>query len=415
MKFNNENKNNYFQIIFDHCTFIDIKNLLFNFCHSCVDVERSTLPQTIFNDCKFKNVNKIFSLYHRNKLNNIVQSFNCYYVIFKNCHFESIQSIGDVGSGNVDFDKCTFNNIYGEEDSKFTFIYSVAYGNNINLMNSDIKDSIVKYNRPFFYLSNTSLKIYNTTFTNCQSSYGYLIYMKTDYRIPVQLIIDDSGFKNISTLIDGYTNNIIIDNSYFHNIGSLTNGIMKSHSSEILISNSEFKSIHSFCELFNSDSNYKFTNNAFLNIYSSTKNLFNIVNHSVTFDNCIFRDIFGTNDKDSSIIKYSSNNYENSLNIINSIFNDCKSNNDFIVIDGEITTINIVNSIFNKITLSGSVVNNISQNSLININNSNVTECENLSKQHHGIISLNNNDNVSAIIHNSIFRKNMCKNNGGSL
>ncbi|KAG4086156.1 hypothetical protein H8356DRAFT_133586 [Neocallimastix lanati (nom. inval.)] len=52
MMFHISNSDNNFQIEFDNCTFMDIYSLLFYIQHSCYE-STTSLPQTIFNNCKF--------------------------------------------------------------------------------------------------------------------------------------------------------------------------------------------------------------------------------------------------------------------------------------------------------------------------------------------------------------------------
>jgi len=69
-------------------------------------------------------MDNVISLYHHTEYNNLVESNNCYYLIFKNCHFENIKYIGNIGNGNIEFNNCK-NMIFFL--STHIFIYVLYY------------------------------------------------------------------------------------------------------------------------------------------------------------------------------------------------------------------------------------------------------------------------------------------------
>ncbi|KAL6625859.1 hypothetical protein U3516DRAFT_794237 [Neocallimastix sp. 'constans'] len=297
-------------------------------------------------------MDNVISLYHHTEYNNLVESNNCYYLIFKNCHFENIKYIGNIGNGNIEFNNCTFKNIIGSEDFYSSIIYSICYGNSVKLLNSIIEDNDIQFNQPYFYLYDTSLES---------------------------------------------SNSVILNSRY----------------SLITISNTDFKYITSLkSELFNEESSYSFFNVTFSDIITNSKSLIRISNNSCEIENSQFHNIMGSGE--SSLIIFNSNDSKkNNFTINNSHFTKCKFNSDFIIINGDESSFDISNSIFENIASYGPLINNISLKSETYMNNIKIRDISNLNKKKYGIVTLCNNNNANLIINDSTFVNNTSKNYGG--
>jgi len=111
--------------------------------------------------------------------------------------------------------------------------------------------------------------------------------------------------------------------------------------------------------LFNAESSYTFTNVTFNDILTSSRSMIEITYKNASFNNCTFKNILciGESD-DSSLIRFTSSEYGNTLNLTHVTIEKCNSNGDFIVIDGNNSIINISNIIINEIYSYGSLLNN---------------------------------------------------------
>ncbi|ORX47896.1 hypothetical protein BCR36DRAFT_294501 [Piromyces finnis] len=225
MSFETENTSDRYTAEFNNCTFLNNKGINANVKVSC-----------------------IFQIYHYNSYYNLVNVPDCFNIQFKDCHFESNRMIGELYNGRVTFDNCYFTNIYGDKIYPNSFIYSSALNNSIDFINSKLIDNIVQLNKPFFSVFRTSLRIENTIFKNCHSYGSYLFEIRSNalnIEDAPSLIINNSTFNDISTLVEGDRNVLYIKNSRFHNITSLASMpiILNSYISEIFIENTEFKDI----------------------------------------------------------------------------------------------------------------------------------------------------------------------------
>ncbi|ORX55896.1 hypothetical protein BCR36DRAFT_281213 [Piromyces finnis] len=313
-----------------------------------------------------------------------------------------------------------FNNIYGDKEYPCSFIKSITNGNKIKLINSKIEDVAVKFNIPFFDLYETILEITNTSFRNCISHYGYLVYMKPSKIFNNEILflnVTNSNFNNISSLIQGDYSKMVIEKSEFSNIITRLSipVIVNSLYSTISISDTIFRNITSYrSSIFGDESNYTFSNVKFLDIISNSIAMISIMYNSISLDNCVFSRILCNGDSDaSSLILYNSNN-NRTFTFKNSIINDCISNGDLLRFNGDRTAeISFHNvSVYNNV-IYGSLVDNRALNSIFNINNSTFSDNKNINKYKFGLISNYNNANVC--ITKSNFINNILKYNGGTL
>jgi len=79
---------------------------------------------------------------------------------------------------------------------------------------------------------------------------------------------------------------------------------------------------------------------------------------NVSFNNCKFKNILclGESNK-SSLIKFTSSDYGNTLNMNGITIEKCNSNDDFIVFEGNNSIINISDLTINEISSYGSLMN----------------------------------------------------------
>jgi len=80
---------------------------------------------------------------------------------------------------------------------------------------------------------------------------------------------------------------------------------------------------------------------------------------NATFNDCAFKNILCIGESDtSSLIKFTSSEYGNTLNLNHVTIEKCNSNGDFIVFDGNNSNIDISNIIISEIYSYGSLLNN---------------------------------------------------------
>jgi len=414
------NSNN-FQIEYNNCKFIKIKGMLTNFIYSGVKKIQTT-PQVIYNNCSFIDSDYIISIFNNNyQFNYYKEGYsNSFHAYFKNCSFDKIYFLGKLYLGSITYENCSFKNLYGSNEDDCSVFCSHYFGSKLKLINSEFEDINVNSNLPPFYLTYAIFDIYNTTFKNFHSNNGYLIYSNSYMDSnELQITIDNSEFEDINTLINGHDNSITIKNSYFHDINGKMAAIpivLNSCHSNINILNTNIRNISSSWEpLFSDESLYTFTNVTFNDILTSSKSMIEITYRNATFNDCTFKNILCIGEsEDSSLIKFTSSDYGNTLNMNNIIIEKCNSNGDFIVFNGNDSTINISNITINEIYSYGSLLNNKATKSILKINDANIFNNKNTNKSKCGLITYDNN-NINLYINNSKFKNNEIKNNGGSL
>ena len=91
----------------------------------------------------------------------------------------------------------------------------------------------------------------------------------------------------------------------------------------------------------------------------TSKSMIETTYKNISFDGCTFKNILCIGESsDASLIKFTSSDYGNTLNLNNISIENCNSNGDFIVIDGNNSNINISNIKINDIISYGSLLNN---------------------------------------------------------
>ncbi|ORX65789.1 hypothetical protein BCR32DRAFT_250582 [Anaeromyces robustus] len=289
------------------------------------------------------------------------------------------------------------------------------------IKNSIFKDINVHLNRPLFNIYESHIEIYNSIFENCFTDYGHLIYLKTidhnRYKENDYMIIKDSTFNNISSLINGYNNHLKVFNCNFNNIKNRASSpvILDTHYSSVYITNSNFHDIISLGSgLFNENSDYIITDTIFTNITTNSKSMISTTYKNLYLENCSFLNILCNGDnEDSSLIDFISSDYGNILELTNIVIKDSKSNGDFILIKGSKSISKIFKSKIDNIFSYGSFIKDLSLSSELHLNDTLISNYKNINKSICGIISYYNNINIT--INNSIFTNNTVRNNGGLL
>ncbi|ORX79567.1 hypothetical protein BCR32DRAFT_269398 [Anaeromyces robustus] len=410
------NENNKYTFKFENCIFKDNTGTIFYNRVGCTKLIQSN-PQIIFNNCQFLNSDEIFTVFHIQDYYNLVKSCECNNIYFDNCSFNNIKTLGTLGSGNVLLDNCKY--YYRSTNYYSAIIDSSNYRNKVILKNSKLENINVEYNAPLFALRKASFEIINTTFHNCHTYSGYLVYYKAGISTsdePTYLTIKDSKFDDISSLLDGVDNQFCISNCTFHNITSVSPIpiIINSPNSVIDIFDTDFVNVISYKgSLFDEDSNYTFKNVEFMNITVNSKAMVKAMYKSVSFENCKFNNILCNGDMDdSSLIKITSSEYGNEINMKDIYINNCKTNGNLIEIDGDQSIINFSNITISNISSYGSIISNKSIMSKISMEKASIFNNKNVNKLKCGLIE--NNFNVEISVKDSSINDNTIKNNGGS-
>jgi len=91
--------------------------------------------------------------------------------------------------------------------------------------------------------------------------------------------------------------------------------------------------------------------------------MISIIYHSITFNNCIFSNILCNGEvESSSLIVFQSSIYENTMEMKNITFSECKSNSDFIVTKGDASILKISNIEINNVFSYGQLLYILSSN-----------------------------------------------------
>ncbi|OUM58114.1 hypothetical protein PIROE2DRAFT_16695, partial [Piromyces sp. E2] len=297
------------------------------------------------NKIVFQNIT--FSNYNNDRKNESLFQFstknehNKYEIIFDNCTFDHIQSY--------------FRNIIGYDQEDFsTFITSFRTNNRVNIINSKLEDIYIKVNKPLFNLDYTSLN-------NCHTYNDHLIHFYYPKTKSLQIIIENSKFKDIDSLIDGVVEDLVIKNSTFNDIISHRDkpALMNLKYSNIEIIDGKFLNITTFGPLFNEKSIYSIKNSVFKDITTNSKTLIYVEFNDLLIENCSFNNIILNGDADySSLINFYSNEYGNSFTIKTTNFYDNVSNGEFIIINGDNSNVIFTNMTVNNIHSYGSLIKN---------------------------------------------------------
>ncbi|ORX82768.1 hypothetical protein BCR32DRAFT_292411 [Anaeromyces robustus] len=413
---------NTFSIEFINCTFDNNIGTIFNFGITCTSSIQSS-PQVLFNNCRFTNSDMIFLIYHLNSYYNLEISPDCFNVHFIDCYFENNKYLGANHCGNINIDNCYFTKMNGSNDYECSIVYSSTYRNKVKITNTKFENILVSYNKPMFAIYKTLFEINNCSFINCHSYSNFLIHTKTNVSYKnsnndsVYISITNSEFNDISTLIEGESNIIHVKDSKFKNIitRSITPILMNSPFSKIDFANIEIKNITSLRSgFFDEETTYSFSNVKFMDIKSNAKAIINTTYKSLSFNNCTFSNILCNGDgENSSLIFINTSINGNTIELNNTIIDECTTNGDLIKITGSLATIKLSNLIIRNIYSYGSIIYNTSSKSYTFIDDTKIYENQNINKLQCGLITSLNSIDMS--ISKSEFKDNTSKNNGGIL
>ncbi|ORY21775.1 hypothetical protein LY90DRAFT_676120 [Neocallimastix californiae] len=345
-----------FYFIINNCTFRNNENRIFRSEITCEERSHSE-PSIVFNNCNFYNntqgiigVSNESSIFDDNR-------DECSTIDIKNSIFINNAAIIYSHHSHVEIDNCYFSRIenYSLNNKNIVFYSSRNIFSNLIIKNSIFKYINTQCSLPLIDGENIKLEIFNTSFSNCYTSYGYLI--------------DIRHTKNLCTLFHGDDNIYEIDNSYFYDI-KLSNSIpilSDSRFSIFTITNTKFSNITS---LFGEQSQYTIKNVQLNSIYINSKAILYFIYNNVVIDNLEVEDIKCVGDDDkSSFLLFDSGEDKKSLNINKLSIKNGVSNGGFIKINGYSNKLVISNSFINNIKSSGSIIESKSKNVKINTNN----------------------------------------------
>jgi len=110
---------------------------------------------------------------------------------------------------------------------------------------------------------------------------------------------------------------------------------------------------------------FTFINNTFSDITTNSKTMINFLYNPVIIKNCVFKNNLCNGDSDnSSLIIFDSGDGSDTLDINNVIIENCITNGDLIIINGNNSTVTLSNIEINNIHSYGSIINNQSLNVL---------------------------------------------------
>ncbi|ORX57719.1 hypothetical protein BCR36DRAFT_366923 [Piromyces finnis] len=299
--------------------------------------------------------------------------------------------------------KGIFNSNKGiRNEASANLIESFGIGNQVYIKNTKIFNNYINDDMPLILNRLSSLKanhlftieysdstvISNTTFENTSTIFQVL----NSY-----ITIEDSVFKNYNIknslpLIDyGKMSNIIISNTCFQNITIQGNGIFGEETQYKL---SNINVSHS-----------KINSEAFIN--------FNY-NNRIELSNIEINDVQCLGDN-SSLIKINTNELENSkINIEQLKIYSCQSNGPLIKFKGNMNQIFLKDITIQNNYAYGSLIENTSKKSTMNIDDLIMLNNTNLNKNNCGIFQISNGNQELEIL-NSEFNNNIANGNGGAL
>ncbi|OUM69116.1 hypothetical protein PIROE2DRAFT_3009, partial [Piromyces sp. E2] len=318
-------------------------------------------------------------------------------VSFKNCTFESsntnlfrfnINVNKDNDIYQYKFDDCNFINLINGT------ISTESQSINSNAGNIKISHSYFNNASDLFHIKNGNLFIEDCVHNKA----GYLIYFNNkNIKNNNKIIINNSKFKDVSTLISGDGTYVILNNleisdinneNSFELISNIKYGIIDFKNS--IVSNITFRGYG----LIGGESEIRFQNITFTNIISNYNVLIPITYHDGYLEDIIFENINLIGDEGlSSLIYFNSNEIKikKSLLLKNIAITNIHSNGSLIILEG------------NKVNLTLSNID-------LNVTDTLIENVENLHKMKIGLFNINNEMSI-----NSEFNNNTSYNNGGVL
>ncbi|KAL6599709.1 hypothetical protein U3516DRAFT_643530 [Neocallimastix sp. 'constans'] len=412
--FYNEINTNY-HLVFEDCIFEDISSNLYLSVSRCLKITQNE-PHTLFYNCQFINNNsKIMHTY--NEVDDPKDEASlCNIVEYSNCFFTSSNNLFKLNNVNLKINNSSFENISSISNTDSSIIESKSKSNKIEINNSIFKNSNNDIGVPFMHFIENSILIQNVTFSKCFTNFGFLISVNKSTN-KNKLIIDNSVFDDVSSIITGNSNDIEYKNSELKNINSKksTNPPHNNcKSTSFRIINSTFKNISIGTSLIGSESIYNITNVNLNNISTNGNAVIDLMYNTHYFNNVTITNIVNNGDAgEASFISFESREENQKLILKNISIDNGKSNGPFIKIKGNSNVIDIEDSNISNVKSYGAIIKNVSKKSKVVMRRVNFYENENLDKSQCGAIHFENSLDLS--ISNSVFLNNTSKSNGGAI
>jgi len=451
-----EKKNTYFHlrksISNEKYSFIKFENIIFEnyekseFYHLFYSEIQEHQYQLIINNCSFKNLNNVIyityeyddplykehlivndSVFHDNtKILEIRDDsgndISHYGISINNSTLEGTKDLMTIQNANITIENSKFllNENEGIKDvhqESGLSVFAKLYGmGTLILKNCSFMDINVTNKLPFFYLEDSSsLEIENTIFSNCTTNYEYLININ-ELQTYNNVILKNSIFENIGTLLNGNYVNCNISGSIFKNITSKKYSpvISDLKYSNISVTDTTFEDLNISSVLFHKDSSYVFSNIGLINIYTNFNAVFYFFYKSASLRHVTVKNVrCGGDLSDSSLILYESSGNENLLEIDQLFVSHTLSHGSFIMFKGSSNRFILKNSEINSSSFYGPFYKKKSEMLNIEIKNTTFSDNLNYNKLSNGLIHINSNDEIT--ITSSKFEGNQSKRRGGAI
>ncbi|ORX57717.1 hypothetical protein BCR36DRAFT_402149, partial [Piromyces finnis] len=408
------------KIYFQNCIFKNIKSVIIklfrdNECPPNLDIEKF-LSINIENCDFYDNHEKLIFSYVKYNTKFMKYSI-CQNITIKNSTFINNGNLVTLQSGILLMENCKINGIISEQSSNSFFsklIETYGINNSITLKDCEIINGDIQDYYPYFYITKGTLLIENCKFSNLFTRFYYLFQIEDTNSI----FIKNSYFEKTSNLFyilnTGVTlKNIVMSNySVIESLPLLDSGTL----SNVTISDSKFNNIAiQGNSLFGEETLYFLSNVTMNDISINSNALINFnYNKKLEFNNIEIFNVLCVGDN-SSLLNINTNDHDNAfINLRELKIHSCKSNGALIKLNGKKNIISISNSEIYNNTCYGSVIENISKESNINIENLKVYKNSNINRYNCGILRFSNCQH-SIQISNSSFYENKVYKNGGAL
>ncbi|OUM69523.1 hypothetical protein PIROE2DRAFT_2621 [Piromyces sp. E2] len=386
-----------FYLIFNNCNFMNFQNKIFDFNVSTKNINNDS--NFIFNNCNFyNNTEKIFYAYNYSEVRESLT------VELNHCNFNTNGDSDEIRTKGIFYNSGVSNDLITVER---------ILENHVIIKNSLFENINIKNKLPLIDSQGLILEIENTTFSNCNTDYGYLIDIKKHYNNERQITIKNATFSNCCSIFTGNSCIYDISNSLFLNM-TLKNSlpaISNSRNSHFTISDTEFKNMNINNGLFIEESNYKFNNIRIYDISTNSKALLYFVYNNIYINQLEARNI--TCIDETSFMIVDSGELHHSIILKNMKIENSMSNSSFIKFLGNKNDIHIKNSTIENVISYGPVVEDLSYDSFVTVSNFNF--CNNINNNKFECGGLHFNKKLKISILDSNFKNNNSKSSGGAV
>jgi len=250
-----------YQMVFKNCSFINSDSpFLYLDVQGSIN-KNSDKYQILIDSCHFEKIrgNGIISL-----TNEVYKSknINNYGIKIENSEFRDCDDIAILNFGKIEFNNCKFFNI--SSTLKEAAFVNIQFDSNLEVKNSEFyNDNTIQMAAPFIIDNGNEIKFDNVTMKNIQSEVGYLVKDIGQNIKNNTIVIDNSYFENISSLIYGENIDSYISNSTIYNIINKSSypPIATSKYRNTYINNCKLKDIKLYETTLFDDQSFLFLNN----------------------------------------------------------------------------------------------------------------------------------------------------------